>query len=47
MRALVESGYSNTVTLDHTPHFSGDYAKGGGTGYGVGYMKALLRCIRG
>jgi mannonate dehydratase len=47
MRALVESGYGGTITLDHTPHFVGPYAQGGGTGYGVGYMKALLRCIRG
>ena len=46
MKTLVESGYTNTVTLDHTPHFVDDYAKGAGPGYAVGYMKALLRCAQ-
>jgi mannonate dehydratase len=45
MRALVDSGYCGTVTLDHTPQFAGEYAKGGGAAYAVGYMKALLQCI--
>lgn len=45
MRTFVESGYKGSITLDHTPRFVGDYAKGGGAGYGVGYMKALLRCF--
>ncbi|NLG51583.1 MAG: TIM barrel protein [Chloroflexi bacterium] len=46
MKTLVDSGYTNTVTLDHTPQFVGDYAKGAGPGYAVGYMKALLRCAQ-
>ncbi len=43
MRTLVEVEYSGTVTLDHTPQFVGDYAKGAGPAYAVGYMQALLR----
>ena len=45
MRALVETGYTGTVTLDHTPPFVGDYANGGG-GLRRGYMKALLQSIQ-
>ena len=43
MKTLYEQGYSNTVTLDHTPKFAGDYAKGGGSAYAIGYMKALMQ----
>lgn len=43
MRTLVEVGYTGTVTLDHTPRFIGDYAKGAGPAYSVGYMRALLK----
>jgi len=42
MRVLVETGYAGTVTLDHTPHFAGRFADGGGTAYAVGYMRALI-----
>jgi len=42
MRTLVATGYTGTVTLDHTPRFVGRYAAGGGTGYAIGYMRALL-----
>jgi len=45
MQTLVESGYRGTITLDHTPKFVGDYAKGGGPAFGVAYMRALLKCV--
>lgn len=41
MKTLCEVGYAGTMTLDHTPRFVGDYAKGGGTAYAIGYMRAL------
>ncbi len=41
MKVLCETGYQGTVTLDHTPRFVGDYAKGAGTAYAIGYMRAL------
>lgn len=43
MKTLYESGYTNTVTLDHTPKFADDYAKGAGPAYAIGYMKALMQ----
>ncbi len=43
MKTLYEGGYGNTVTLDHTPKFAGEYAKGAGPAYAVGYMKALMQ----
>jgi mannonate dehydratase len=43
MKALYEGGYKNTVTLDHTPKFVGDYAKGAGPAYAIGFMKALMQ----
>ncbi len=43
MKALYEGGYGNTVTLDHTPKFAGDYARGAGPAYAIGYMKALMQ----
>jgi mannonate dehydratase len=46
MQTLVESGYSGTMTLDHTPQFAGGYAQGGGAAFAIGYMKALLHCSR-
>jgi mannonate dehydratase len=42
MRTLVATGYRGTVTLDHTPRFVAGYAAGAGTGYAIGYMRALL-----
>jgi D-mannonate dehydratase len=42
MKTLIEVGYDGTVTLDHTPQFAGKYAAGGGTGYAIGYMRALM-----
>ena len=42
MWTFFESGYSGPITLDHTPHFVGDYAKGAGTAYAIGYMRALM-----
>jgi mannonate dehydratase len=41
MKTFCEVGYAGTMTLDHTPRFVGDYAKGGGTAYAIGYMRAL------
>jgi mannonate dehydratase len=46
MKALIESGYGGTMTLDHTPQFVDGYAQGGGPAYAIGYMKALMHCIR-
>ena len=42
MKTLVETRYTGTVILDHTPRFTGEYAAGGGTGYALGYMRALI-----
>lgn len=30
------------MILDHSPRFAGDFAKGGGTAYAIGYMRALI-----
>lgn len=43
MKTLYAYGYGNTVTLDHTPKFAGDYARGAGPAYAIGYMKALMQ----
>ncbi len=42
MKTFVEAGYRGTMILDHTPKFVGEYARGGGTAYAIGYMRALL-----
>ena len=42
MRTFCEVGYAGSMTLDHTPRFVGDYAKGSGTAYAIGYMRALM-----
>ena len=42
MRLFVETGYNGTMILDHTPKFAGIYEPGGGTGYAIGYMRALI-----
>ena len=42
MKTFCEVGYTGSMTLDHTPHFVGDYAKGAGTAYAIGYMRALV-----
>ena len=41
MRTFVESGYSNTMILDHTPRFVEGY-EAAGTAYAIGYMRALV-----
>ena len=41
MRTFVETGYSNTMILDHTPKFVAGY-KGTGPVYAIGYMRALV-----
>ncbi len=41
MKTFCEVGYAGTMTLDHTPKFVGDFAKGGGPAYAIGYMRAL------
>jgi len=46
MRLLFETGYTNTVTLDHTPRFVGDYHLGAGPAYAIGYMRALMERAR-
>ena len=42
MRTFVQAGYHGTMILDHSPKFAGDYAKGSGTAYALGYMRALM-----
>jgi mannonate dehydratase len=42
MKTFVESGYAGTLILDHSPKFAGEYAKGCGTAYAIGYMRALM-----
>jgi mannonate dehydratase len=42
MKIFVQTGYDGTMILDHTPEFAGGYALGGGTGYAIGYMRALI-----
>ena len=39
-RTFVESGYSNTMILDHTPRFVEGY-EAAGTAYAIGYMLVL------
>jgi mannonate dehydratase len=41
MKTFVESGYSNTMILDHTPRFVEGY-EAAGTAYAIGYMRALV-----
>jgi mannonate dehydratase len=41
MRTFCEAGYSNTMTLDHTPRFVDGY-EAAGTAYAIGYMRALM-----
>jgi len=43
MKLLYDIGYTNTVTLDHTPKFAGPDPKGLGTAYAIGYMRALMQ----
>ena len=45
MRAFCEAGYSNTMTLDHTPRFVEGY-EAAGTGYAIGYMLVLPQHAR-
>ncbi len=42
MRAFVQAGYRGTMILDHSPRFADEYAKGGGTAYAIGTMRALM-----
>jgi len=42
MKTFVQAGYRGTMILDHTPKFAGEYAKGGGAAYAIGYMRALM-----
>ena len=44
MKAFVQAGYRGTMILDHSPRFAGEYAKGGGAAYALGYMRALMEC---
>ena len=41
MKILVETEYQGTVTLDHTPTIVPSFGPGTGTGYAIGYMRAL------
>jgi mannonate dehydratase len=42
MKLLYETGYTNTITLDHTPQFAGENPRELGTAYAIGYMRALM-----
>jgi mannonate dehydratase len=42
MKAFVQAGYRGAMILDHSPRFAGEYAKGSGTAYAIGYMRALM-----
>ena len=46
MRAFVEAGYSNTMTLDHTPRFVEGY-EAARSGYAIGYMRTCCFNARG
>ncbi|MBN1582814.1 MAG: mannonate dehydratase [Anaerolineae bacterium] len=43
MKLFYKIGYTNTVTLDHTPRFAGENAREIGTAYAIGYMRALMQ----
>jgi mannonate dehydratase len=43
MKVFYEIGYTNTVTLDHTPQFVGDCARAAGAAYAIAYMRALMQ----
>ena len=46
MRAYKESGFDGVLIVDHTPGIVGDTRWGHrGRAYGIGYMKALLKCV--
>ena len=46
MRAYKESGFDGVLIVDHTPGIVGDTQWGHrGRAYGIGYMKALLKCV--
>ncbi len=48
MCAYHESGYDRVLVVDHTPGMVGDTRWGHrGRAYGIGYMKALLKCVTG
>jgi mannonate dehydratase len=42
MKAFCEIGYDGTMIFDHTPVFAPGFARGGGTAYAIGYMRALI-----
>jgi mannonate dehydratase len=42
MKTFIQAGYRGTMILDHSPKFADEYAKGGGTAYALGYMRALM-----
>ena len=41
MKVFVETGYSGTMILDHSPRFAAAYP-GADTAYAIGYMRALI-----
>ena len=46
MRAYHESGYARVLVVDHTPGIVGDTRWGHrGRAYGIGYIKALMKCV--
>ena len=48
MRAYKEANFDGVLIVDHTPGVVGDTPWGHrGRAYGIGYMKALLKCVEG
>ena len=45
MKTFVETGYSNTMILDHTPRFVEGY-EAAGTAYAIGYMRTCCFSAR-
>lgn len=41
-KAIVESGYSSSITLDHVPKMIEPYGQGASLSYNMGYMRALF-----
>jgi mannonate dehydratase len=42
MKTFVRVGYDQSMILDHTPRFAKGFARGAGTAYAIGYMRALM-----
>jgi mannonate dehydratase len=43
MKAFVDSGYTGTLVMDHSPHIIESAGKGAAMAYANGYLRALLQ----